>query len=154
MKIAIGTDHRGLRLVDFITRLLESEGHVVADFSPPAGTESADYPDFAEQVAHAVARREAERGILSCGTGIGMSIAANKVPGIRAAVCWDVFSARRSREHNDANVLCIGSDIIAEDLAEQIIRVWIETEHEGGRHQRRVRKIHEIEEREARGGNQ
>jgi len=154
MKIAIGADHRGLRLMNFIKRLLESKGHAVTDFSPPAGTESADYPDFAEKVARAVARGEADRGILSCGTGIGMSIAANKVQGIRAAVCWDVFSARRAREHNDANVLCIGSDTTAEDLAGEIVRTWIETEHAGGRHQRRVRKIHEIEERQAQGGSQ
>jgi len=149
MKIAVGCDHRGCELKNAVKKVAEEMGHTVQDMGT-WGTESVDYPDFAEAVARAVASRQAERGILICGTGIGMCITANKVRGVRAAVCWDMFSAMRSRKHNDANVLCLGSDMLAVPLAEAIVRTWLVTEHEGGRHQRRVEKIRALEERPAR----
>jgi ribose 5-phosphate isomerase B len=144
MKIAIGTDHRGLELKRVVKEFCEKSGHTVQDLGAD-GAAAVDYPDFAEKVARAVADGKADRGILICGTGIGMCITANKVHGVRAASCWDTFSARRSREHNDANVLCLGNDMIAAPLAEEIVKVWLAAAHEGGRHQRRVEKIMAIE---------
>jgi len=149
MKIAIGSDHRGLELKAVAKRVVEEAGHTVQDFGPRTA-EPVDYPDFAEAVARAVSEGVADRGILICGTGIGMSIAANKVRGVRAAVCWDLFSAARSRRHNDANVLCLGNDMIAAPLAQEVVRTWLASEPEGGRHQRRVEKIRAIEAGERR----
>ena len=133
MKIAIGSDHAGFELKAGLSRYLESLGHDVCDYGT-SDTASVDYPDFAAAVAGSVACGEAERGILICGTGIGMSMAANKIPGIRAALCNDLYTARMSRLHNDANVLCMGSRVIGAGLAREIVDTWITTPFEGARH--------------------
>src|SRR5947199_9532362 len=144
MNIVIGSDHRGVeikrRLVDFLKTL----GHDVLDVGTE-GAESVDYPDFAYDVAKRVGKGERERGLLICGTGIGMSMVANKVRGVRAAACQDVLTAEMSRRHNDANVLCLSADLLGEDQMMQMIRVWLDTPFEGGRHARRVEKIARIE---------
>jgi RpiB/LacA/LacB family sugar-phosphate isomerase len=140
VKVALGADHRGFRLKEELKRWLARRGHEPVDFGP-AGAIRVDYPDYAFKVADAVARRRADRGILICSTGIGMSIAANKVRRIRAALVDSVRLARLSREHNDANVLCLGADVISRDLAYRIAGVWFATEFAGGRHARRVRKL-------------
>ncbi len=140
MKIVIGADHAGVELKDHLRGWLERRGEDVIDVGTH-GTTSVDYPEFGHRVAHAVRSRQAERGILVCGTGIGMSMAANKHAGIRAAVCRDLFDTKLARAHNDANVLCIGARIVGEGLAEQICRVFLEGEFEGGRHARRVELI-------------
>ncbi|MGI9953126.1 ribose 5-phosphate isomerase B [Moorellaceae bacterium AZ2] len=144
MRIALGSDHGGYYLKEEIKKFLEEEGVSYRDFgcfSP----EAVDYPDYARQVAEAVARGEFERGILCCGTGIGVAIAANKIPGIRAALCHDTFSARASREHNDANILTLGGRVIGPGLARDIVKIWLETEFAGGRHARRLAKIAALE---------
>ena len=144
MKIAIGSDHGGFHLKEHIKQCLQSKGIEVLDF----GTfteESVDYPDIAEKVGRAVAAGEPKRGILICGTGIGISIAANKIHGIRAALCADVFSALMSREHNDANILTMGERVIGPGLANDIVAIFMKTEFEGGRHARRVEKIKTLE---------
>jgi len=147
MKIALGADHGGYALKDRIAAHLRERGHEVQDFGT-AGPESVDYPDFARQAARAVAAGECDRGIVVCGTGIGVSIAANKVVGIRAALCTDGYMARMSRQHNDANILALGARVLGEGLALDIVDVWLTAEFEGGRHARRIAKIHEIETRE------
>ena len=145
MRIAIGSDHAGFRLKGEIIKLLRELGHDCRDFGTQS-EEHCDYPDYAQAVAEAVARGECERGILICATGIGMSMAANKVKGIRAALCHDVFSARRSREHNDANILCLGAEVLGVGLALEIVRAWLAAEFSGGeRHRRRVEKIEAME---------
>jgi ribose 5-phosphate isomerase B len=146
MKIAIGCDHAGVEMKEALLFLLEGMGAEVLDMGTK-GPESVDYPDFGEKVSRAVALGEAEKGILICGTGIGMSIVANKVPGIRAALCSEPLSARMSRLHNDANVLVMGGRLIGRSMAEEIARVWLETPFEGERHERRLGKITRIEER-------
>jgi len=143
VRIAIGCDHRGLPLKQFIIKLITESGHSYQDFGCH-NTESVDYPDIARKVAEAVAKGDFERGILICGTGIGMSIAANKVKGIRAALCHDTFSTRRARQHNDANILCLGAEW-EQELIPEIVETYLTTEFEGGRHQRRVDKIRAIE---------
>ncbi len=146
MKVALGCDHAGLVLKDVVAEYLARAGHEVLD----EGTSSAascDWPDFAERVARRIASGEAERGIAICGTGIGMSMAANKLPGVRAAVCNDLYTARYSRKHNDANVLTMGARVIGPGLAEEIVDVWMQTAFEGGRHSRRLNKLSEIERR-------
>ena len=140
MKIAVGSDHRGFEVKRRITTVLQQMGHEVLDVGPP-GRESVDYPDFAFQVALAVGEGRADRGILVCGTGIGMCIAANKVPRVRAAPCHDSITAEMSRRHNDANVLCLSADLLGDELIDRMVRIWLETEFEGGRHARRVDKI-------------
>jgi len=140
MKIAVGSDHRGFEVKRRIVNLLQQIGHSVIDVGPE-GRDAVDYPDFAFQVAEAVSSGQVERGILICGTGIGMSIAANKVTGVRAAPCHDSVTAEMSRRHNDANVLCLSADLLGEDLIDRMIRIWLATEFEGGRHARRVNKI-------------
>ncbi len=145
MKVAIGCDHGGLHLKEDIKSLLADGGYEVTDFGTNS-TDSVDYPDIAVPVANAVANGEFERGILICGTGIGIGIAANKVKGIRAALCHDTFSAHASREHNNANILTMGERIIGPGLARDIVKIWLTTEFEGGRHERRVAKIADIEE--------
>ena len=146
MRIAIGSDHRGVELKKLIISRLEATGHEYEDFGS-YGTESVDFPDFALQVAEGVARGGFERGILICDTGIGMCIAANKVTGIRAALCYNVFNARRARQHNDANVLCLGGgEKQLQDPAADIVDAFLNTEFEGGRHQRRVDKIKAMED--------
>jgi ribose 5-phosphate isomerase B len=144
MKIAIGSDHRGFEAKARILTILHQLGHEVFD-AGPHGRESADYPDFAFEVARAVGEGRAERGILICGTGIGMCIAANKVRGVRAAPCHDCVTAEMSRRHNDANVLCLSADLLGEDLIDRMVRIWLETAFEGGRHARRVEKITRFE---------
>ena len=140
MRVALGADHRGFALKKELRRWLAARGHEVAD-SGPENADRVDYPDYAFKVADAVARHKADRGILICSTGIGMSIAANKVHGVRAALADSVRLARLSREHNDANVLCLGADVITCGQAQRIVGVWLKTEFAGGRHKRRVRKL-------------
>lgn len=144
MKIAIGCDHGGLHLKQEIKELLSILGHEVEDFGTHS-TESCDYPDIAEPVAQAVVDGAADRGILICGTGIGIGIAANKIAGVRAALCHDTFSAHASREHNNANILTMGERVIGPGLAKDIVTIWLNTEFEGGRHARRVEKISALE---------
>jgi ribose 5-phosphate isomerase B len=145
MKIAVGSDHRGFESKEQIKNIVAQLGHEVVDFGT-ADNNPVDYPDVAYLAAKAVAKKETERAILVCGTGIGMSIAANKVAGIRAALCHDELSARISRDHNDANILCISGDLIGEVLLRKIVEVWLSTEFGGGRHKRRVDKISSIEQ--------
>jgi len=150
MRIAVGTDHRGFDIRGKVVELLKQLGHEVIDvgtFSP----EAVDYPDIAADVAYKVSRGEVERGILVCGTGLGMCIAANKVRGVRAAPCHDDLTAEMSRRHNDSNVLCLSADLLGERLIDRMIEIWLSTEFEGGRHARRVDKITELE-REAEAG--
>ncbi|MFO0751949.1 MAG: ribose 5-phosphate isomerase B [Thermodesulfovibrionales bacterium] len=146
MRIALGSDHAGLDMKREVLSLLQEMGHEQADYGTDT-PQSVDYPDFGEKVSRAVAAGEADRGILICGTGIGMSIVANKIPGVRAALCNELFSARMSRLHNDANVLVLGGRIIGKDLAREIVRTWMTTSFEGGRHCDRLRKITLIEEK-------
>lgn len=144
MRIAVGADHAGVGLKDALTSLLDARGIPYTDFGT-VGAESVDYPDFAGAVARAVASGTHDRGLLVCGSGIGMAIAANKVPGIRAAVATEVESARLGRSHNDANVLALGARLTPEPLARDILTVFLETPYEGGRHQRRLDKIAAME---------
>jgi ribose 5-phosphate isomerase B len=143
MRIAIGCDHRGLELKQFVMRLITEKGHSYDDFGSYT-TDSVDYPDIAKKVAEGVAGGEFERGILICDTGIGMSMAANKVKGIRAALCHDVFGAQRARQHNDANVLCLGARQ-REDVVREIVNAFLTYAFEGGRHQRRLDKMKAME---------
>ncbi len=144
MKLAIASDHRGYPAKEQIKGFMESLGHEVVDFGCD-GTESCDYPDLGIAGAQAVARGECERAILMCGTGIGMSIAANKVKGIRAALCHDELTAELSRRHNDANVLCLPADLIGGELTRRVIETWLKTTYEAGRHERRLKKIVDYE---------
>ena len=146
MKIALGCDHNGVELKLHLMSLLQELGYDYQDFGC-YDTNSVDYPDVAQKVAQAVGDSRFDRGMLICGTGIGMSISANKVPGVRAALCHDVFTTRRAREHNDANVLCLGSQVIGQDAARDMVKVYLETPFEGGRHARRVEKIRALEGR-------
>jgi ribose 5-phosphate isomerase B len=144
MKIAIGADHAGFAAKEEIKTVIKALGHTVVD-QGTTNESSVDYPDFAEKVARAVASGEADRGVLLCGTGIGMSIAANKVQGIRAAVIGDEKTATLSRQHNDANIFCAGSRITPVVKIAESLKVWLQTPFEGGRHQNRVGKISAIE---------
>ncbi len=144
MRIAIGCDHRGLNLKRVIADLLSEEGRSYEDFGC-YDTAAVDYPDIGGRVAQAVAEGRFDHGILVCSTGIGMSIVANKVPGVRAALCHDDFSARRSREHNDANVLCLGEWVVGEGLAREIVRAYLGAQFQGGRHAQRLEKVKEWE---------
>lgn len=144
MKIAIGSDHAGVALRQEIANMIKELGMEVEDFGCECDT-SVDYPDYAIPVAEKVANGEADRGILICGTGIGMSITANKVKGIRCALVHDLFSAKATRQHNDSNVLAMGERVIGPGLALEIAKVWLTTEYEGGRHGRRVDKITQYE---------
>jgi ribose 5-phosphate isomerase B len=145
MKIALGADHAGYELKDKIRRKLEAEHYEVTD-EGTMSSESVDYPDFARKVGEDVAARRADLGILVCGSGIGMAMAANKVPGIRAANVTSEYEAQMSREHNDANVLALGARILDDDKAYAIVEKWLHAEFAGGRHQRRVDKIMAIED--------
>jgi ribose 5-phosphate isomerase B len=151
MKIAIGSDHRGFELKRRLAALLRQLGHEVLD-AGPQGKESVDYPDYAFQAALAVSEGRAQRGILIDGTGIGMCIAANKVRHVRAAPCHDGITAEMSRRHNDANVLCLSADLLGDDLIDRMVRIWLETAFEGGRHARRVEKITRFEAHAAESG--
>ncbi len=142
--LAIGSDHGGINLKGLIKKYLEERGIEVKDFGT-YDTNSCDYPDIAEKVAKAVVENECEKGILVCGTGIGMSIAANKVKGIRAAHVTDTYSARMAKEHNNANIICLGERITGCDLAIEIVKAYIDAEFGGERHQKRVDKIMALE---------
>jgi len=144
MRIAIGCDHRGLSLKKAIIGLLEELGHEYDDCGCH-DTRPVDYPDIACRTVKALTQGKAEHAILICATGIGMSIAANKLPGVRAARCLDTFSAMRSRWHNDANVLCLGGDMLGDGLAKEIVKTYLATDFEGGRHTRRLKKIKALE---------
>ena len=146
MKIAIGCDHGGFELKQAVAKFLEENGYEYKDYGT-YDTQSCDYPDIAIPVAEAVAAGEFDRGILICGTGIGIGIAANKVKGIRAALCHDTFSAHATRQHNDSNILTMGQRVIGQGLALDIVKIWLTTEFEGGRHQKRIDKIHAREAR-------
>lgn len=147
MKIAIGCDHGGITLKDSIVNYLEERGVQIEDFGT-FGTDSVDYPDYAYKVARSVADGRADKGILMCGTGIGISIAANKVNGIRCALCHNTETARLTALHNDSNVLAMGGRVIDCDTAVNIVKTWLDTPFEGGRHINRINKISEIEKKE------
>jgi ribose 5-phosphate isomerase B len=144
MKVAIGSDHAGFELKEMISNIVKEMGNEVIDMGTGSSC-SVDYPDYAEAVADAVSKGKVERGILICGTGIGMSIVANKFKNVRAALCNDLFTAKMSRLHNDANILCLGGKIIGKDLAKEIVHIWFSTQFEGGRHEKRLEKINLIE---------
>ena len=144
LRIALGADHAGVVLKDNLARLLDERGVTYKDFGTH-GPESVDYPDFAADVAHAVASGDYDRGLLVCGSGIGMAIAANKVPGIRAAVVTEAESARLSRSHNDANVLALGARLTPPEVASDIVTAFLDTPFEGGRHQRRIDKLTQLD---------
>ncbi|HEX6310131.1 MAG TPA: ribose 5-phosphate isomerase B [Acidimicrobiia bacterium] len=145
MRIAIGSDHAGFRLKEHLKGVLEHDGHDVDDLGT-GSEESVDYPPICAAVARLVATGRADRGIVLGGSGQGEQIAANKVAGVRAALCNDLYTARLSREHNDANVLSMGGRIVADGLADEILRLWLATPFDGGRHARRVAQIADIEE--------
>jgi ribose 5-phosphate isomerase B len=145
MKIAIGSDHRGFEAKRRLVESLRQRGHEVVDVGTD-GIESTDYPEFAFQVATRVKASDADRGILIDGSGIGMTIAANKVKGVRAAPCHDTVTAEMSRRHNDANVLCLSADLLGEELIERMVRIFLETAFDSGRHARRVEKITRFED--------
>jgi ribose 5-phosphate isomerase B len=145
--VALGADHAGFSLKQDLKKWLVSEGHTVLDVGTHS-SESVDYPDFAAAVARSVSAREAAFGLLVCGTGIGMAISANKVAGVRAAVCGDVETARLSRQHNDLNVLALAGRSTPPELAVGIVRAWLETPFEGGRHERRLAKVAGLERSE------
>lgn len=144
MKVAIASDHGGVNIREEIKQLMTDMGIEFEDFGCECET-SVDYPDYALPVAEKVANGEFDKGILICGTGIGMSIAANKVKGIRCALVHDLFSAKATREHNDSNMLAMGERVIGPGLAREIAKVWLTTEYEGGRHENRVKKIKDYE---------
>ena len=144
MRIVFGTDHRGYSIRARILNLLRRLGHDVEDMGAYSG-EAVDYPDIAARVARKVSRGEVDRGILICGTGLGMCITANKFPSVRAAPCHDDLTAEMSRRHNDANILCLSADLLGERLVDRMIEIWLNTPFEGGRHARRVNKICKLE---------
>ncbi len=140
MKVAIGADHGGFPLKEPISRLVGQLGHQLVDVGC-FSEDSVDYPDFADRVVAEINADRNAKGILICGTGIGMSIAANRSPGIRAALCHDLFTTQMSREHNDANILCLGARVLEPNLALSMVELWLNTAFAGGRHQRRVDKL-------------
>jgi ribose 5-phosphate isomerase B len=144
MRVAVGADHRGCAIRTKVIETIQRLGHEVIDLGT-CTSEPVDYPDIAVQVGRLVGRGEVERGILVCGTGLGMCIAANKVPGVRAAPCHDDLTAEMSRRHNDLNVLCLSADMLGERLIDRMIEIWLNTPFEGGRHARRVQKILDLE---------
>ncbi len=144
MRIAIGCDHRGYRVKTKLIELVTKLGHEVTDAGAHSA-DSCDYPDMAADVARKVAAGEVDRGILICGSGIGMCIAANKIPGVRAAPCHDDLTAEMSRRHNDLNVLCLSADMLGERLIDRLVETWLNTPFEGGRHTRRIEKITALE---------
>jgi ribose 5-phosphate isomerase B len=147
-RIGIASDHGGKYLKEKVSAYLRSQGWDLVDFGVAVTCqESVDYPDYAAELARAVSQGQLTRGILICGTGIGMSIAANKFPAVRAALVWDEFTARMSRQHNDANILCLGERVLNHDRALEFLQIWLTTEFEGSRHQRRLDKIRQLEQR-------
>lgn len=145
MRIAIGSDHRGVTMKAKVIEILRQNGHEIIECIGEVRDNAIDYPDVARQVAAAVSKNEVDRGILICGTGIGMSIVANKFPNVRAAVCGDELTAEISRRHNNLNVLCLSGDMLGANALEGILNKWLKTEFEGGRHERRIQKIAQIE---------
>lgn len=145
MKIAVACDHGGFRLKNVLINEMKKQGYEVIDYGTYS-EESCDYPDYASKAAKAVARGECERGVVVCGTGIGVSITANKVDGIRCALVHDVFSAKATRAHNDTNMLAMGQRVIGEGLAVEVLNAWLHTEYEGGRHDLRIQKMMALEE--------
>jgi ribose 5-phosphate isomerase B len=146
LKISIGADHAGYDLKEVVRGELARLGQDVSDAGTGSPQPSVDYPDYATKVARAVAKGECDRGILICGSGIGMAITANKVPGVRAALCHDHYTALVARLHNDANLLCMGGRTTGTEVAKEIVRTFLETSFEGGRHERRVEKIRNLED--------
>lgn len=146
MKIAIGSDHGGYELKEVIKALLSDEGIEYMDLGPE-NEESVDYPVYGQKVAEVVAGGQAERGIAICGTGVGISIAVNKIPGIRGSLCTNEYMAEMTRRHNNSNVLVLGGRVLGTELAKAIVKKWLYTEFEGGRHQRRLDEITAIEEK-------
>ena len=146
LNIVIGSDHHGILVRIKIAENLRQQGHWVVEFGPPMdSTQAVDYPDIAAEIAGRVSRHESDRGILICGTGLGMSIAANKFDGVRAAPVIDEISAELSRRHNDLNVLCLSGELLGEEIADRIVNLWINTPFDGGRHAKRIKKIADIE---------
>lgn len=144
MKVAVACDHGGFRLKNVLIQEMKNQGYEVVDFGT-YNEDSCDYPDYAVKAARAVASGECEKGVVVCGTGIGVSMTCNKVHGIRCALCHDVFSAKATRAHNDANMLAMGQRVIGEGLAVEILNAWLNTEFEGGRHVQRIEKMMKIE---------
>ncbi|MBW2621945.1 MAG: ribose 5-phosphate isomerase B [Deltaproteobacteria bacterium] len=144
MKIIVGSDHAGFNFKEMILACLDEHGHTVSD-AGPEDKSSCDYPDYAFKVARAVANGQFDRGVLICGTGLGMSYAANRVKGVRAALCMNEYQARMSRAHNNANILVLGERAVGPDVALSMLEVWLETEFEGGRHQRRVELFDQVD---------
>ncbi len=147
MNIAIGSDHAGLELKEFVKKVLQERNETVTDVGTMENT-SVDYPDYGIQVAELVAAGKVDRGILICGTGVGMSVIANKVKGVRAALVFDLYTAIQSRRHLNANILVLGGRITGKGLAEEIVKSWLDTPFEGGRHQKRIDKIDAWENRD------
>ena len=145
MIIAIASDHRGFAIKGKILALIAEMGHEAVDLGTDS-PESVDYPDFAAKVARLISEKQADRGILICGTGMGMCITANKFPGVRACTCHDDLTAEMSRRHNDANVLCLSADLLGDRLVNRMVELWLKTEFEAGRHARRIEKISRLEE--------
>ena len=145
MRIAIGSDHRGVTMKAKVIEILRQNDHEIIECTGEVRDNAIDYPDVARQVAAAVSKNEVDRGILICGTGIGMSIVANKFPNVRAAVCGDELTAEISRRHNNLNVLCLSGDMLGANALEGILKKWLKTEFEGGRHERRIQKIAQID---------
>lgn len=146
MKIAIGNDHVAVDLKNHLTKYLEDKGYTVVNYGTDT-TDSCDYPIYGEKVGRAVANGECDLGILICGTGIGISLAANKVKGVRAAVCSEPYSARLTRQHNNANIIAFGARVVGQSMAEMIVDEFLNAEYQGGRHQRRVDMLTDIENR-------
>ena len=146
MRIAIASDHAGYAMKDDLKRLLQESGHEVKDFGTHS-TDPVDYPDFIVPAAEAVAAGQCDRGIVLGGSGNGEALVANKVPGIRCALCWESYTARAARQHNDANMLSLGARVIGTEVAREVVRVWLNASYEGGRHQARLDKIRAVEER-------
>lgn len=144
MKIAVASDHRGYAVKSKILNMIAALGHQGLDFGPES-SEMVDYPDYASKVARAVSQNQVDRGVLICGSGMGMCIVANKYDGVRAAPCHDDLTAEMSRLHNDSNVLCLSADLLGERLVHRMMEIWLATAFEGGRHSRRLEKIAEIE---------
>ncbi|MFM9277469.1 ribose 5-phosphate isomerase B [Paenibacillus jiagnxiensis] len=145
MKIAIGSDHVAVEMKSVISAYLEELGHEVVDYGPQT-SERTDYPKYGKLVAEAVAGKQADAGILICGTGVGISISANKVKGIRAVVCSEPYSAKLSKEHNNTNILAFGARVVGSELAKMIVKSWLDAEFEGGRHADRIHMIADIEQ--------
>ena len=143
-KIAIASDHGGFELKETVIAHLLNDGWEIDDLGP-SSEDSVDYPDYGVKLAEAIANKKVERGIVICGTGVGMSIVVNRFPGIRGTLCSDVFTAKMCREHNDSNILIMGGRVIGKGLASEIVDTWLNTAFEGGRHQRRLDKINEID---------